>query len=272
MSLSGMIVALVVAVILMAVIRFGMGRKKSNRWTLAALIPGFLLGAVLDGGYDLPALWVTLAAWLAGVGLTAVAANGPVRLGSVLMIGTAGMIVLTGFPGIYGGEQPALGFQLPALALWLLIGLRTQGWAESSDPCLALVVLTVAGTGLAWIAHLFDAASAGDISVTFALVMAVGWGTRWLVNDLHVAPHIWLAGSVALAAQAVDLADDQPAASVALIILTLVFFAPMPENMIARLRETALFQSMRPIIIAGFCLLPVLVAALIGFLMSQGSS
>ena len=92
------------------------------------------------------------------------------------------------------------------------------------------------------------------------------------MNDLHVAPHIWLAGSVALAAQAVDLADDQPAASVALIILTLVFFAPMPENMIARLRETALFQSMRPIIIAGFCLLPLLVAALIGFLMSQGSS
>lgn len=163
-------------------------------------------------------------------------------------------------------------FQLPALALWLLVGLRTQGWAESSNPRITLVVLTVAAIGLAWIAHLFDAVPAARISLTFALVMAVGWGTRWLVTDLQVAPHIWLAGSAALAAQAVDLAQNAPAASVALTLLTLVFFTPIPENMITKFRDTGLFQSMRPLVVAGFCLLPVLVAGLIGFLMSQGNS
>ena len=188
-----------------------------------------------------------------------------------MLIGIAGMMLLTGIPGIYGAEQQALIFQIPALALWLLISLRTQGWAESSDPRLALVVLTIAGIGFAWIAHLFEAAPAAQISLTFALVMAAGWGARWLMSDLQVAPHIWLAGSAALAAQAVDLAHGEPAVSFSLAILTLVFFAPMPENMIVRLRNTGLLQSMRPMIIAGFCLLPVLVAALIGFLMSEGT-
>lgn len=271
MNPPGMIIALAAAVILMAVIRFGMGRKKSNRWTLAALIPGFLLGAALDGGYSFPVLWAALAAWLAGVGVTAVPANSVIRLGSVLTVGAVGVILLTGFPGFSVGQLQALGFQLPALALWLLVGLRTQGWVESSDPRITLVVLTVAAIGLAWIAHLFDAAPAARISLTFALVMAVGWGTRWLITDLQVAPHIWLAGSAALAAQAVDLAYDVPAASVALILLSLVFFAPMPENMIAKFRDTALFQFMRPLVAAGLCLLPVLVAGLMGFLMSRGA-
>ena len=272
MTVPGMIIALVVAVILMAVIRFSMGRKKSNRWTLAALIPGFLSGAILDGGHGFPVLWVILAAWVLGVGLTAVSANRLVRLGSVLAISAAGMILLTGLPGFYGAAQPGPGFQIPALVLWLLISLRTQGWAESSDPRLALVVLTIAGIGLIWVAHLSEAALTTEISLSFALVMAVGWAARWLVSDLHVAPHIWLAGSVALAAQAVGLAVEKPAACVALAILSLVFFAPMPENMIARFRDTALFQVIRPIVVAGFCLLPVLVAALMGFLMSQTDS
>lgn len=276
MNVSGMIIssviasmiASVIAVVLMVVIRFGMGRKKSARWTLAALMPGFLLGTALDGGYDLPVFWASLMAWLVGMGVTAVSANKLMRLGSVLAIGAVGIILLTGVPG-QGG---AWGLQIPALALWLLISLRTQGWAEGTDPRITLVVLTIAGIGLIWIAHLFDAAPNAQISLTFTLVMAIGWGVRWLVTDLQVAPPIWLAGSAALAAQAVDLALSAPGAWVALILLTLVFFAPMPENMIAKFRDTGLFQTIRPIVVAGFCLLPVLVAGLMGFLISQGSS